>query len=380
MKITSLKVYHLGTGSAQQWSYPIVKVETDEGIYGLGECRGVGVGVIGAFEQIKPALIGQDPANTEKIRHDLLRSSRVGWNAGPVMVSAVSAVEIALWDIKGKVLNTPLYNLLGGKVRSKLRVYSNGWFQGCRTPEDFGKAANRVIEDGFTALKLYPVGYGWDGHTLDLERVESIVKSVRNTVGASVDIMVDGGKLDVTHAIRVGRRLEKYDIYWLEEPIPPGNPDAMALVARNVNIPIAAGENLWTKEEFKTHFEKEAFLWVQPDIGNVGGVLETVKIAAMADAYLLPVAPHNPNGPVLSAVAVHLGAAISNLLILELCTYKETHRDPSWLWEIVDYSYEKQYTEQKSGYIEVADRPGLGLEIDEELAKKHVNIKQISTE
>jgi len=380
LKVTGLKIFHLGTRSAQQWSYPIVKVETDEDTYGLGECRGVGVGVIGAFEQIKPALIGQDPANIEKLRRDLLRSSRVGWNAGPVMVSAVSAIEIALWDIKGKVLKTPLYNLIGGKVRNKVRVYSNGWFGGCKTPEDFGKAAEKVVGDGYTALKLYPVGYGWEGGTLNLQEIEDIVKSVRIAVGPRVDIMIDGGKLDVTHAIRVGHRLEKYDIFWLEEPVPPGNPDAMASVARNVNIPIAAGENLWTKEEFKDYFEEEALAWVQPDIGNVGGILETLKIAAMADAYLLPIAPHNPNGPVLSAVAAHMGVALSNFLILEFCTYKETHRDTSWLWEVVDYSYEKQYTERKDGYIEVKDRPGLGLELNEELARKHVNIKQITTE
>ncbi|MEM2922065.1 MAG: enolase C-terminal domain-like protein, partial [Candidatus Bathyarchaeia archaeon] len=125
------------------------------------------------------------------------------------------------------------------------------------------------------------------------------------------------------------------------------------------------------------HFEKEAFAWVQPDVGNVGGILETLRIAAMADSYFLPIAPHNPNGPVLSSATAHLGAAIPNFRILEFCTYHETHRDPSWLWEVVDYSYEKQYMERKDGYIEVSNRPGLGLELKEDIAEKHVNIREI---
>jgi len=380
LKISGLNVYYVGTRTPEDWSYPIIKIETDEGISGVGECPNVGIGVFGAFKQMKNYLVGKDPFNIEKIRLDLRGQAHGGVNPGPVWNSAFSAVEIALWDIKGKALETPLYNLIGGRVNDKIRVYSNGWFIGCKTPDDYGKAAEMVVEDGFTALKFYPVGFEGE-RRLSPKReneVENIVKAVRDAVGNEVDIMVDGGKLELPAAIKLGRRLEKYHPLWLEEPVAPGNAVALASVARSVDIPIAAGENLWTKESFREHFEKGAFSVVQPDVGCVGGIFETLKIAAMADSYLLPVAPHNPNGPILGAATAHLGASLTNFMIMEFCTYKEPHRDPLWLWDIIDFCYEKQYMKRKDGYIEVMAQPGLGVELNEDVAEKHVNLRQVN--
>lgn len=348
-------------------NFVLVRIYTNEGVTGIGECTaayGVGsLAVESAINELKPLLIGQDPFNIEHLCDLMYRRSFWGIAGGAVITSAISGIEQALWDIKGKKLCVPVYELLGGRVRDRIRVYANAGDIADGKPEIYSKFASKVVEDGITAVKFYPFGM-WEIASHDQEIINRI-KAVRDAVGNDIDIMIDGGwrySSSIHTAIRIGKKLERFDPIFYEEPILPYNIEALAKVGAKVNIPLAAGERIYTKYQFGRYLEKKAIEIAQPDVGLVGGILEMKKIAAVADTYCVPIAPHNCNGPVATAATLQIDACTTNFLIQEIFIY-----EPSWRYNLVDESPEKRI---KNGLLEISKKPGIGVELnDEELAK-----------
>ncbi len=364
MRITGISTWVVDAGD-RDWVF--LRVETDEpGLAGWGEAS---LGwqtraVLGAVRDLEPLLAGRDPRPVERHWQTLTRGPY--FKGGIVTMSAISAIDQALWDIKAKALGVPLYELLGGPVRDRVRTYVNlGSELGgdARRPEAWQDAAVAVREAGFDAMKAYPMAPArpLEG-TAALREMEALVAAVREGAGDDADVMVDlHGRTTPAMGIQVGRALEHVRPWFLEEPCQPGNVDAMVEVARALPIPIATGERLVTRNEFREHLEKRACAVIQPNVCYCGGVSEVRRIAAMAEASLVPIAPHNPNGPIGTMVSVHLALALPNFLILE-----QVRGDVSWRGEIVDHPLETQ-----DGYVSPPTRPGIGVELVEEVAAAH---------
>lgn len=344
-------------------NWVFVKVYTDAGITGIGEAtlEYKEKALLGAVEELKHYLIGKDPLKTELHYHNIYRDSY--WRNGPVLMSALSAVETCLWDINGKALDVPIYRLLGGKYQDKVRIYANGWFSGARTPEEFGLKAKEAVKRGFTALKWDPFGKAYMNIThQELDAALRCINAVRESVGPKVDILIEGhGRFNIHNAIKIAREIECFKPLWFEEPVPPDNIDALAEVRSKSPVPIAAGERLFTRYSFRELFEKRGADFVQPDISHAGGIFECKKIAAMAEAYYVSFAPHNPSGPVANAASLQLAACTPNFYILEIMA-----NDVPWRSEITneDLVYE-------DGCIKIPDKPGLGIELNEEAVLKY---------
>jgi len=258
-------------------------------------------------------LIGADPFRAEQLWDEMYRRTFWAQGGGPVVFGGMSAIDEALWDIKGKALGVPVYELLGGRVWDKLRVYANGWYHGCVTPEDYAEGAQRVVADGYTAIKFDPFAYSAEGtwdyprRALDLDRADlayARVEAVRDAVGPKVDILVEvHGNLGTTSAIQMGKRLEALKPFFYEEPVDALNVECMRKVAENVDIPLAAGERLYTRYGFRPYIEGQILDVLQPDIGLAGGIMETKKIATYAETYGIHVQPHNCAGPISTAAS-----------------------------------------------------------------------------
>ena len=375
MKVVEAKIYFVRIGGR----HPVLlQVFTDEGISGVGEAAiAYGAGGTAAAGMIKDLveeyLLGQDPFRVEAIWHEMYDHSFWAKGGGPIIFAGISAVEQALWDIKGKALGVPVYEMLGGKFRDEARVYANGWSFRCRTPDDFARAAERVVKDGYTALKFYPLAApdpkSPDGllrhvslRAIDREAEElavARVKAVRDAVGPGIDVLLDmSAELTTDAIIRLGRRMEQFDIFFLEEPVDPFDVKALKKVSEKVNIPIAVGERLYTRYGFRPVMEEHAADILQPDIGNTGGILETKFIAAMAEIYNMRIQPHTCASPVSTAAALQLDACIPNFLIQELYPYRLPEH-----FEIVDHAPE---WDLQAGCLPIIDRPGLGVELVEE--------------
>ena len=373
MKITDLRVFQTQGGHAN-WTF--VKLYTDSGLTGVGEAsleRNDEV-VVKALETFRDFLVGQDPFQIEYIWNALYKQT---FKYGQLIIlTALSGIEQALWDIKGKALGVPVYELLGGKLRDKVRAYANAWaFQKIvtqmtaeDTPDSIAENALKMVDKGFTALKWDPFREG--GQVIQRSEEEfalACVKAVREAVGPSVDILIEcHGRFNMHSAIRIAHKLEPYDPFFYEEPIPPDNLDALAALQRSINLPIATGERLYTRWEFRPLFEKNAAQIIQPDICNVGGIWELRKIAAMAEAYYVSVQPHNSNGPVQTIASLHLDASIPNFVFQEffypyLDMYNEVLTEP------IIY---------KDGYLEIPTSPGLGTDIREDVIRKRPPSKQ----
>src|SRR5579883_1245773 len=355
MKIRAIKTFCVNVNAHRNWLF--VKVETDEGLYGWGEAgvEGKEKTVAQAIAELERQLVGRDPFQIELLWQEMYRHAF--WVGGPVLTSAISGVEHALWDIKGKALGVPVWQLLGGKVRDRVRAYANGWFRGCKTPKQFAKAAVETVEKGYTALKWDPFGGASLFITHEQEELAvAIVREVRNAVGPKIDLLIEvHGRLSPANAIRLAHRLEEFQPFWYEEPIPPENIDALVTVARSIHIPVATGERLYTVWGFKDVLEKQAAAVVQPDISHAGGIFELRKIAAMAQVYYVGMAPHNPNGPICTAASVQLDACTPNFLIQEFVV-----SDAQVRADIV-----KEPLQILDGHFLVPEGPGLGIDIDE---------------
>jgi galactonate dehydratase len=336
--------------------------------YGVGNAAGVGM----ARNLAEKFLIGANPFQIEQIWDIMYRHTFWGQGGGPVVFGGMSAIDEALWDIKGKALGVPVYELLGGRCWDQLRVYANGWYRRAVTPEEYAQAALKVVEDGYTAMKFDPFAITPDGkwqypkRALDRERANLAydrVKAVREAIGPNVDILVEvHGNLGTTSAIQMGKRLEELDTFFYEEPVDALNVDSMKKVSENVNIPIAAGERLYTRYGFRQYIEQQVIDILQPDVGLAGGIGETKKIATYAETYSLHVQPHNCAGPVATAAAVQVDVCIPNFIIQEWFPYREQ----------ANYALVKEHLEHQvvDGYWPVSDAPGLGVELnDKELAK-----------
>jgi galactonate dehydratase len=345
MKITRLETLFV----RPRWLF--LKIHTDEGIVGLGEpiVEGRAQTVAAAVHEIGRYLIGQDPRRIEHHWQAIYRGQF--YRGGPVLTSALSGIEQALWDITGKWLGQPVHVLLGGRVRDRIRMY--GWVQS----EDYGDYVDMArvrVTEGFTALKAGIAGamHIVDNKTVVDENVRRFAE-LREAVGPEVDIGIDfHGRVSPAMAVRLAKELEPYYPLFIEEPVLPDNVDAMVTVARSTTIPIATGERLFTKWGFREVLEKQAAVILQPDLSHAGGIMEVKKIAAMAETYFAAIAPHCPLGPIALAASLQVDACTPNFLVQEHFTTGE--------------GYIKEPFVIKDGYIDVPTKPGLGIELDEE--------------
>jgi galactonate dehydratase len=362
MKIAEVTPLVMGTA----WrNLTIVKVRTDEGLVGVGEVRMVNhtQALLGYLEYaIQTHVLGADPFDVEALVQRMWRSDyeRVG---GTVM-SGISVLEIACWDIIGKAVGQPVYRLLGGAVRGRIKAYANGWYTVERTPLEFHDAARRVVARGYGALKLDPFGSGaYELTTEERRRAVALVEAVRDAIGADSELMIEmHGRFTPATAVSIARELEPYNPSWIEEPVPPENLKALAKVAAQVRIPVATGERIHVRHEFRELFELQAADIVQPDITTVGGLLESKKIAAWADSHYVLVAPHNVGGPISTAAALHLAACTTNFTIQEhFNDFTESYVKESALGnpDVVD------------GHFDLPERPGLGVTLNEDVVKEH---------
>ncbi len=360
MKITDIKTFAV---DCFRTNWVFVKVYTDEGLTGVGEAtlEYKEKALIGAVEHIKECLKGKDPLQIEKHWHDIYRDAY--WRGGAVLMSALSAVEMALWDILGKSLNVPVYQLLGGKVNDQVRIYVNGWFAGAKEPEEFAQKAKIAVQRGVTAMKWDPFGKNYMNiSNKELDKALRCIAAVREAVGDEVDLLIEGhGRFNIPTSIKIAKELEQFKPMWFEEPVPPDNLDALKEVKDKSPVAISAGERLYTRWDYRPLFDKSAADYIQPDISHAGGISELKKIAAEAECRYISFAPHNPSGPVANAATLQLAAACSNFEILEIM-----YSDVEWRKEICN-----ECLEYKDGYMTIPDRPGLGIEINEEECLKH---------
>lgn len=358
MKITDIKTFIM---DAYRTNWTFVKVETDEGLYGWGEAS-LGTqekALSGCVEDLKRLIIGRNPLEIEKMRFEVYRD--IYWKGGPVLMSAISGIEMAMWDISGKYYNVPVSALLGGKIHDKVKMYANAWFIGAKEPEEFAKAAKKTVSLGVKALKWDP--FGKSHMTIDndtLAKAVDIVAAVREAVGPSVDLLIEcHGRFNPYTAIKISKAIEPYNIFLMEEPCPPDNFNSLAKVRSKSNIPISGGERVYSIYGFEDFFEKNAVDIAQPDIFHTGGIYESKKIAAMAEARHIPVSFHNPSGPVSNAAILQLASTVPNFLIHEIM--------------LTDGAFRKKTTDEKvvfeDGYIKIPDKPGFGIEVDEDFIK-----------
>ena len=361
MRITSVETFIAGN-PWKNWLF--TKVTTDEGTYGVGEgtLNYFAKTVETAIHELKPLILGMDPFQIETISQRLIRD--VYSEGAQVHMCAVSAIEIACWDIIGKVCNQPVYNLLGGRCHEKLRAYANGWYRGPRTPESFAEKAKHVAGRGYTALKFDPFGSTWRVMSrYDFDLSLEIITAVREAVGPQVDLLIEGHcRFNGSTAIEFAEAMHHLKPMWFEEPVHHGNIAAMVEVARRSPVPVATGESLSSKQQFAELLKHEAVQILQPEPLNLGGLFATRKIADMVDAHYGMIAPHSAQGPICSAACVQLNASSPNFLIHEIFDEFNEH----WESEIVTHP-----VKVVDGYIEIPDRPGLGIDLNLEEIAKH---------
>ena len=354
-----------------------VRIDTDAGISGWGEgsLQYKDAALEAEILDFGKFLEGKDPRRIDWIWSSLYR--RVTWAGGPISMSAISAIDLALWDLKAKSLEIPVWELAGGMHRDKVRVYANGWFEDLSeavpgvpaetvarqaSPQLHAEAALRLRDAGWTALKFYPFG---GPQTITPQRIRhgiDLVKAVRDAVGPDMEIGIDvRARLDPWSAGRVAQQLEQFNIAWMEEPILYDNIEAMAEFARSVNVPVSTGEQLYNRWEFRPLLATNTVRMIQPDICHCGGFSETRKIANMAETYYVPVAPHNSNGPISTLASLHLDMSIPNAFMQEIFVsfierYQEVLTNP------IDIS---------DGHATVPSGPGWGADIDLDVLAKY---------
>lgn len=360
MKVTDVKTFVV---DCFRTNFVFVKVYTDSGIDGVGEAtlEYKEKALLGAVEHIREYLIGENPLDVEKHWHNIYRDAY--WRGGPVLMSALSAVDMALWDILGKHLNVPVYQLLGGRCNDKVRIYVNGWFAGAKTPSEFAEKAKAAVKRGVTAMKWDPFGKNYMTiSNKDLNTALECVGAVRDVVGDEVDLLIEGhGRFNIPTGIKIAQELAQFKPMFFEEPVPPDNLDALKAVRDKSPVAVSAGERLYTRWDYKEMFEKQCADYIQPDISHAGGIMELKKLAAEAEYRYLGFAPHNPSGPVANAATLNIAACCPNFSILEI------------MYSDVDYRKDitNESLEYKDGYITIPDKPGLGIEINEEECLKH---------
>jgi galactonate dehydratase len=361
MKITDLRTVIVGN-PWKNWLF--VVLETDEGLRGLGEAT-LGLStrpVEGALSELRRVILGQDPLAIPRIWERM----RQGWQLPTdlVHVTAMSGVEIACWDLLGKRLGVPLYQVLGGAARDRIPVYANGWYRGRRAPEEFAVRAREVVGQGFRGLKFDPFGAAHGPISQSEEDLSlAIVGAVREAVGPEVEIMIEAhDRFDLPTAIRVGRRLERFGIAWYEAPVLSADVEALTQVGAAVPVPVAAGERFTQPADFARLGRGRTVLTWQPETLSIGGVSGIQHVSALAHAYGAGLAPHNARGPVCTAVNAHLAAWLPTLRILEYFVLEAVPAATELL---------RGFPQVLSGALPLPAGPGLGVELDEAAAARY---------
>lgn len=359
MKIKSYELFQV----PPRWLF--LKVETDEGITGWGEpiVEGKAATVKTAVDEMMEQLIGKDPMHIEDHWNVLYRCSF--YRGGPVLMSAISGIDQALWDIKGKSFNAPVHQLIGGKARETMRVYS--WIGGDR-PADVGNEAKKAVINGFTALKM--------NATEELQYIDSFEKitralervaTVREVVGASVGIGIDfHGRVHKPMAKMLAKELEQFHPMFIEEPVLPENNEALKEIANHTSIPIATGERMFSRWHFKQLLIDGYVDIIQPDLSHAGGITECKKIISMAEAFDVAAAPHCPLGPIALAACLQVDATCHNAFIQEQSLNIHYNQGS----DLLDYLADKSVFAYEKGFVKIPEGPGLGIEINEEFVKK----------
>ena len=365
-----MKITHIGSVLLKPTGWVLIKVKTDEGITGIGEAyHGAGVHQIAVDERLTRPLIGQDPRNVDKLFRDMMSSmSASGFYQGAVM-SAISGIESALWDITGQAAGVPIWQLLGGKFRDKIRIYNDCHAGETETPEAYAAKAREVEARGFTAIKfdIDPLPSRRDRYNRcisndDIAHYVDVVTAVRENLDSNTDLAIDAhwfyAPVDI---LKVAHAFEDLDLLWLEDPIPPENIAAMEGVTKSTRTPICTGENFYTRFGFRDLIETQAADIISPDMAKAGGLLEGRRIADLADMYYIPIAPHNIGSPVQTVANCHVMAAVPNFLVLEF------HHLDNAFWEgIINEGPLIQ-----EGHIDVPNLPGLGVTLNEDLLKNN---------
>lgn len=364
MKITSVS-----TALLQPMPWVLVKVRTDEGLVGIGEAyHGAGVHQIAVDNRLLRPLIGQDPRNVDKLFRDMRNSmSASGFYQGAVM-SAISGIEMALWDITGQSFGVPIWQLLGGKFRDRIRVYNDCHEGEDNTPESWAEKGKAVEARGFDAIKFdidpQPTQRDKYNRGISNENIEFFVNAVatiREALHPNTDLLIDAHWFySPSDILKVAQGLESLNLLWLEDPIPPENIDVMAMVTRSTSLPICTGENFYTAHGFRDLIEKQASDIISPDLAKSGGLLEGRKIADLANLYYIPYSPHNISGPIGTVAACHVCAAVENFQVLEF------HHLDNELWNGLT-------VEQNlivDGHITIPESPGLGVTLNENIARE----------
>ncbi|MGW0246231.1 mandelate racemase/muconate lactonizing enzyme family protein [Nocardia goodfellowii] len=359
MRITRLDTHVVGT----PWrNLTYVVVHTDEGLTGVGETRMLGHtdALLGYLREAQHNhILGSDPFAVE----DLVRRMKYGdyGRAGEIVMSGIACVEMACWDIKGKALGVPVWQLLGGAVTDRVKAYANGWYTTERTPEAYAEAARAVVDRGYRALKIDPFGAGrFELSHAETMQAVALIEAIRHAIGPEVELMLEmHGRFSPATAVRLAREFAPFQPAWLEEPVPPENLKALAKVAAKTDLPIATGERIHDRIEFRELFDSAAADIIQPDLGHIGGIGETRKLAATAETHYMLVAPHNVGGSVLTAASLQVGFSTPNFKILE---HFNDFADAG-IKHLV-----KGAPEVVDGYFTRTDAPGLGVEFDAEAA------------
>ena len=369
MKITDIRTAVI----AANFPWNLIRVYTDSGLVGLGEAYW-GPGVTDVVEKLKPRLVGEDPMEVDRLWTRMMRLMSGAGSIAGTTVAAISGIEIALLDLVGKHLKTPVYQLLGGKFRNRIRIYADSHAESLRDIDTWQERALQVRERGFDAIKfdldtlapeLQLDTYNRTLTNRAIRRMVDIVRAVREVLGPDVELALDcHWSYNVTDAIRLAQALEPFSLLWQEDPTPPENAVAMAQVCAATSTPICTGENLYTRHGFRPLIEKGGCHIIQPDIPRCGGLLESKRIADLADIYYIPFAAHNVCSPVGTVASAHVCAAICTFLVLEFHS-----QDIPW-WDAV--VAREQDPLIKNGYLTLSDQPGLGVELNDEVCRQHV--------
>jgi galactonate dehydratase len=361
MKITWLETFLVNSGLR---NYLFVRLTTDSGLTGVGEAslewQEKTVETL-VHEWVEDRILGVDPFDIEQVIGGMIRDQYQG---GPTVLTAVSGAEVAMWDIVGKACGQPVYKLLGGRAHERIFAYANGWYGNARTPQDYADRAKEVVARGYRGLKLDPLGTAWKQMgRAELDRAESLIAAVRDAVGESIEILVEGhGRLAVDCAIEFGRRIARYQPRFFEEPVTPNSLELLRQVKDALPFPIAAGERLYTLEDFHRFCAMRAADVLQPDLCHIGGILVGKKVAALAQPQDILISPHVSVGPVDLCAALHFDWCTPNVLIQE----DFAEYDVPWRSDLV-----RGWTGARGGEFVLPDKPGLGLELDEAVCAAH---------
>src|SRR5262245_42857714 len=366
LKIVKVEPFLL-TGVRGYAPWVFARVETAEGIVGWGEGTNFPAvqPIATAIQSLRKVVTGESAWNIESIWNRMYRALYYN-GMGGVVLAAISAIDTALYDIVGKKLGVPVYKILGGQVHEKLRIYANGWIEGIsRTPEALGARTKELLAKGYTGCKFDPfttTPFSREVTQQELRSAVAQVRAVREAGGPDYDIAIDvHGRWNTKSTIEIIRALEPFRLFFYEEAGPPENVAAMAEVQRSVNVPLATGERIFGRHGFRELLERQAVRIIQPDIARTGGITEFKKIAAMADTYYVPVAPHNPNGPISTTDSIHTCISIPNFFILEFFEH-----DESVFREIIEGGLRGD-----KGSIYPVTAPGLGINITDDFLRKY---------